>query len=99
MFFATHRAAYAAERSTFDGSLPLNAPPPWRAMPPYVSTMILRPVRPASPWGPPTLRISDILATGGPRVSVGPADDEAAGWVDQEFGSAEIEAGLFEHRL
>src|SRR5918994_130481 len=53
MFLATQRAAYAAERSTFDGSLPLNAPPPWRAMPPYVSTMILRPVRPASPWGPP----------------------------------------------
>ena len=26
--FATQRAAYAAERSTFDGSLPLNAPPP-----------------------------------------------------------------------
>ena len=45
-FFATHRAAYAAERSTFDGSLPLNAPPPWRAIPPYVSTMIFRPVNP-----------------------------------------------------
>ena len=27
-FFATWRAAYAAERSTFVGSLPLNAPPP-----------------------------------------------------------------------
>ena len=46
--FATQRAAYAAERSTFDGSLPENAPPPWRAMPLYVSTMILRPVRPVS---------------------------------------------------
>ena len=56
MFLATHRAAYAAERSTFDGSLPANAPPPWRAMPPYVSTMILRPVRPASPCGPPTTK-------------------------------------------
>ena len=33
-FFATWRTAYAAERSTFVGSLPLNAPPPWRAMPP-----------------------------------------------------------------
>src|SRR5271157_5921810 len=46
-FFATQRAAYEAERSTFVGSLPEKAPPPWRAMPPYVSTMILRPVRPA----------------------------------------------------
>ena len=27
-FFATQRIAYAAERSTFDGSFPLNAPPP-----------------------------------------------------------------------
>jgi hypothetical protein len=27
-FLATYRAAYAAERSTFDGSLPENAPPP-----------------------------------------------------------------------
>ena len=53
MFFATYRAAYAAERSTFDGSLPENAPPPCGAAPPYVSTMILRPVTPASPCGPP----------------------------------------------
>src|SRR2546423_1622033 len=30
------------------------APPPWRAGPPQVSIMILRPVRPASPIGPPT---------------------------------------------
>src|ERR1041385_8050564 len=52
-FFATQRIAYAAERSTLDGSLPEKAPPPWRAMPPYVSMMILRPVRPASPIGPP----------------------------------------------
>ena len=52
-FLATQRAAYAADRSTFVGSLPENAPPPWRAMPPYVSTMILRPVSPASPIGPP----------------------------------------------
>ena len=52
-FFAAQRAAYAPDRSTFDGSFPLNAPPPCRAMPPYVSTMILRPVRPASPCGPP----------------------------------------------
>ncbi len=52
-FLATQRAAYAAERSTFVGSLPENAPPPWRAMPPYESTMILRPVSPASPIGPP----------------------------------------------
>ena len=53
MFLATQRAAYEAERSTFEGSLPLNAPPPCRPMPPYVSTMILRPVSPASPCGPP----------------------------------------------
>src|ERR1019366_6938908 len=52
-FLATYRAAYAAERSTFDGSFPLNAPPPWRAIPPYVSTTILRPVNPQSPIGPP----------------------------------------------
>ncbi|CPU67402.1 Uncharacterised protein [Mycobacteroides abscessus] len=37
--------------------MPENAPPPWRAMPPYVSTMILRPVRPASPCGPPTTNV------------------------------------------
>ena len=30
-FLATQRIAYAAERSTFDGSLPENAPPPCRA--------------------------------------------------------------------
>ena len=52
-FFAAQRAPYAALRSTFDGSFPLNAPPPWRAYPPYVSTMILRPVSPASAIGPP----------------------------------------------
>ena len=33
-FLATWRTAYAAERSTLVGSLPQNAPPPWRAMPP-----------------------------------------------------------------
>ncbi len=33
-FLATQRIAYAAERSTFDGSFPENAPPPWRAIPP-----------------------------------------------------------------
>ena len=32
--FAIWRTAYAAERSTLVGSLPENAPPPWRAMPP-----------------------------------------------------------------
>jgi hypothetical protein len=36
--------------------LPLNAPPPWRPMPPYESTMILRPVSPQSPCGPPTTK-------------------------------------------
>ena len=54
-FLATYRAAYAAERSTLLGSLPLKAPPPCRAIPPYVSTMILRPVSPASAAGPPTM--------------------------------------------
>ena len=34
MFFAMYLAAYAAERSTFVGSLPENAPPPWREYPP-----------------------------------------------------------------
>ena len=33
-FLATQRIAYAADRSTFDGSLPENAPPPCRAYPP-----------------------------------------------------------------
>ena len=33
-FFATQRIAYAAERSTLDGSLPEKAPPPCLAMPP-----------------------------------------------------------------
>ena len=46
---AIQRAVYAAERSTFEKSLPEKAPPPWAPQPPYVSTMILRPVRPASP--------------------------------------------------
>lgn len=47
---ATQRAAYAAERSTFVKSLPENAPPPCAPQPPYVSTMIFRPVKPASPY-------------------------------------------------
>src|SRR5207247_9562474 len=54
MFFAMYRAMYDAERSTLLGSLPENAPPPWLPTPPYVSTMILRPVSPVSPMGPPT---------------------------------------------
>ncbi|KYN22552.1 hypothetical protein ALC57_05078 [Trachymyrmex cornetzi] len=45
---ATHLAAYAADLSTFVKSLPENAPPPCAPQPPYVSTMIFRPVRPAS---------------------------------------------------
>src|SRR2546422_1685045 len=45
---------YDAERSPFLGSFPENAPPPWLPAPPYVSTMILRPVSPVSPMGPPT---------------------------------------------
>ena len=49
MFLAMYLAAYAAERSTLDGSLPEKAPPPCAPLPPYVSTMILRPVRPVSP--------------------------------------------------
>uniref|UniRef100_A0A182T6V2 Uncharacterized protein n=1 Tax=Anopheles maculatus TaxID=74869 RepID=A0A182T6V2_9DIPT len=52
---ATQRAAYAAERSTFVKSLPEKAPPPCAPQPPYVSTMILRPVSPASPCGPPMM--------------------------------------------
>ena len=52
-FFAKYLAAYAADLSTLDGSFPENAPPPWGAAPPYVSTIILRPVKPESPSGPP----------------------------------------------
>src|SRR6478672_2326896 len=48
---------YAAERSTLVGSFPENAPPPCGAYPPYVSTIILRPVRPQSPSGPPTTKL------------------------------------------
>lgn len=47
---ATQRAAYAADRSTFVKSFPENAPPPWAPQPPYVSTIIFRPVKPASPY-------------------------------------------------
>src|SRR5438105_11383457 len=38
-----------------EGSFPEKAPPPWCPMPPYVSTMILRPVTPESPIGPPMM--------------------------------------------
>ena len=48
--FATQRAAYAADRSTLEKSLPENAPPPCAPQPPYVSTIIFLPVNPASPW-------------------------------------------------
>ena len=51
---ATQRAAYAADLSTFEKSLPEKAPPPWAPQPPYVSTIILRPVKPASPWQQPS---------------------------------------------
>src|SRR5699024_1245441 len=57
IFFATYLAAYVAERSTLVGSFPLNAPPPWRDHPPYVSTIIFRPVKPTSPCGPPTIKL------------------------------------------
>merc|ERR1719275_579954 len=59
--FAICRQAYAAERSTFVGSLPEKAPPPCAPQPPYVSMMILRPVRPASPWGPPMMNLPEGL--------------------------------------
>merc|ERR1712066_1181671 len=58
---ATQRHTYAAERSTFVGSLPEKAPPPCAPQPPYVSMMILRPVRPASPWGPPMMNFPEGL--------------------------------------
>ena len=45
---ATHLAAQAADLSTLEKSLPEKAPPPWAPQPPYVSTMIFLPVRPAS---------------------------------------------------
>merc|ERR1719469_1387820 len=54
---AIQRHAYAAERSTLVGSLPEKAPPPCAPQPPYVSIMTLRPVRPASPCGPPMMNL------------------------------------------
>ncbi len=45
---ATQRAAYAADRSTLEKSFPEKAPPPCAPHPPYVSTMIFLPVKPAS---------------------------------------------------
>merc|ERR1712050_612539 len=59
--FAICRQIYAAERSTFVGSLPEKAPPPCAPHPPYVSIMILRPVRPASPCGPPMMNLPEGL--------------------------------------
>ena len=53
IFLARYLAAYAADLSTFDGSLPENAPPPCGAAPPYVSTIIYLPVKPESPSRPP----------------------------------------------
>jgi hypothetical protein len=56
---AIHRATYAADLSTLEKSFPEKAPPPCAPQPPYVSTMIFRPVRPASPWGPPMMKSPD----------------------------------------
>lgn len=56
---ATHLAAYAALLSTLVGSFPENAPPPWPPQPPYVSTIIFLPVKPASPCGPPSVNALD----------------------------------------
>ena len=53
IFLAIWRNIYAALLSTFVASFPENAPPPWRAYPPYVSTIIFLPVNPVSPKGPP----------------------------------------------
>merc|ERR1712056_49330 len=55
--FAICLQMYAADLSTFVGSLPEKAPPPCAPQPPYVSMMILRPVSPASPWGPPMMNL------------------------------------------
>ncbi len=55
------RAMYAAERSTFVASLPEKQPPPCLPAPPYVSTMIFRPVRPVSPCGPPIANLPEGL--------------------------------------
>lgn len=52
IFFAKNLAAYAADLSTFVGSFPEKAPPPTLAYPPYVSTIIFRPVTPVSAAGP-----------------------------------------------
>ena len=39
---AKYLDAYAADLSTFVGSLPENAPPPWGAAPPYVSRYLAK---------------------------------------------------------
>jgi len=72
MDLAAWRAMYAPERSTLVGSLPEKAPPPCAPQPPYVSMMILRPVRPASPCGPP---ITKRPAGASPQVRGGPEVD------------------------
>merc|ERR1712087_328283 len=59
--FAICLQMYAADLSTLVGSLPENAPPPCAPQPPYVSMMILRPVSPASPCGPPMMNLPEGL--------------------------------------
>src|SRR4051812_5429245 len=96
--------AYAAERSTFDGSLPENAPPPWRAEPPQGATMVLRPGGPGAPPGPPgggvaAVGVDDDLAAGEAGVTHGTAGDEAAGRVHEHPGVRRVEVDAVEHRL
>jgi hypothetical protein len=50
MFFAMWRARYDALLSTFEGSLPENAPPPWLPCPPVVLGV-----------GPQEVRADDLL--------------------------------------
>src|SRR6266542_6613171 len=93
-FFATYRAAYAAERSTLVGSFPEKAPPPCRAAPPYVSTMILRPVRPVSPIGPPSTNFpTGKFVLGGPMGDTGLTGRKII--VDTYGGAARHGGGAF----
>src|SRR5262249_5665585 len=56
-FLARNGAGKAAAQSPLVGFFRKTAPPRGGENPPYVSTMILRPVSPQSPSGPPTTKL------------------------------------------
>src|SRR5262249_14890390 len=56
-FLARNGAGKAAAQSPLVGFFRKTAPPRGGENPPYVSTMILRPVRPQSPSGPPITKL------------------------------------------